>query len=310
MQLFLISATRKKILSITLGTVSLCVYLVLSLVCSLLVFYAGSQYSLDLTRDSIKEMYTQVAPVWNQELLIQQNTLSRVQDDALNNLDALATRLSKLQAHVMRLDALGSRLASMADINEIDFDIESIPGLGGPKPISDRSSMKVNDFLSALEELGVKIQDRSEKLAAMESMLIDRTLQDQTVPAGRPTTNGWISSLFGERADPITGKIEFHDGIDYAGKSGSPLLAVASGIITWSGVRYGYGNLIEINHGNGYHTRYAHNKENIVFVGQKVDKGQVIGLMGSTGRSTGTHVHFEVIHNGKAVNPQKYNSLN
>lgn len=310
MQLFLISATRKKILSVTLGTTSLAVYLVLSLFCSFFLFYAGSQYSQDLTRDSIKKMYTQVAPFWSQELLIQQNTLSEIQNDASKNLDALATRLSKLQAHVMRLDALGSRLASMADISEIDFDVESVPGLGGPKPINARSSMKVSDFLSALETLDAKVQDRSEKLAAMESMLIDRTLQSQTIPAGRPTKNGWVSSLFGKRTDPITGKIEFHDGVDYAGKDGSPILAVASGIITWSGVRYGYGNMIEISHGNGYHTRYAHNKKNVVLVGQKVDKGQVIGLMGSSGRSTGTHVHFEVIHNGRAVNPQKYNSLN
>ena len=108
----------------------------------------------------------------------------------------------------------------------------------------------------------------------------------------------------------MTGKVEFHDGIDYAGKPGSPLLAVASGIVTWSGVRYGYGNMVEINHGNGYQTRYAHNKKNLVVIGQKVDKGQVIGLMGSSGRSTGTHVHFEVVNNGKAVNPKKYNSLN
>ena len=169
--------------------------------------------------------------------------------------------------------------------------------------------MEVSDFLVALEELNYKIEDRAEKLSAMESMLIDRTLQRQTIPTGSPTKGGWVSSLFGKRADPITGKIEFHAGVDYAGKSGSPILAVASGIITWSGARYGYGNVVEINHGNGYQTRYAHNKKNLVVVGQKVDQGQVIALMGSTGRSTGSHVHFEVLNNGKAVNPKKYISL-
>jgi murein DD-endopeptidase MepM/ murein hydrolase activator NlpD len=270
-----------------------------------LVFHAGSQYALNLTRGSIKNLYTQTTPIWNQELEIQQKMLEDVQDNATKNLDALATRLSKLQSHVMRLDALGSRLASMADLHEIDFDISSTPGLGGPQPEQNRSSMEVTDFLSALQGLSSKIQDRSEKLSAMESMLIDSTLQSQTIPTGSPTLDGWVSSLFGKRTDPMTGRVEYHDGIDYAGKSGSPILAVASGIVTWSGVRHGYGNIVEINHGNGYQTRYAHNKKNIVVVGEKVDKGQIIALMGSSGRSTGTHVHFEVVNNGKAVNPKR-----
>ncbi len=111
------------------------------------------------------------------------------------------------------------------------------------------------------------------------------------------------------RTDPITGKMEFHGGIDYAGKTGSSILSVASGIVTWSGVRYGYGNMVEINHGNGYQTRYAHNKKNLVVVGQKVEQGQIVALMGSSGRATGPHVHFEVVNNGKAVNPKKYISL-
>lgn len=310
MQLLLISKTRKKSLSLTLGPVSLCVCLVVSILSGLMVFHAGSQYAMDLTHDSIRDLYTQTAPIWNQEIDIQQQMLAQAQDNAEKNLDALATRLSKLQAHIMRLDALGSRLANMADLNEIEFDISTTPGLGGPKPVDSHNSMEVSDFLAALEDLNAKVQDRTEKLAAMESMLIDRTLQSQTIPTGSPTADGWISSLFGNRTDPITGKVEFHGGIDYAGKSGSPILAVASGIVTWSGVRYGYGNMVEINHGNGYQTRYAHNKKNLVVVGQKVDKGQVIGLMGSSGRSTGTHVHFEVVNNGKVVNPKKYISLN
>lgn len=309
MQLFLLSKSRKKSLSFTFGPVSLCVCLVLSIAMGLLVFHAGSLYALNLTRGSFLNLYTQTAPIWSQEIDVQQQMLNQAKENAEKNLDALATRLSKLQAHVMRLDALGSRLAGMADLNEIEFDITSTPGLGGPKPGNSHGSMEVSDFLDSLEQLSLKIQDRSEKLAAMESMLIDRTLQNQTMPAGSPTMDGWISSLFGMRTDPLTGKKEFHGGIDYAGKSGSPILAVASGIVTWSGIRYGYGNMVEINHGNGYQTRYAHNKKNLVVVGQKVDKGQIIGLMGSSGRSTGTHVHFEVVNNGKTVNPKKYISL-
>ncbi len=309
MQLFLISKSRKKSQTLTLGPVALSVSLILVVVVGLLIFHAGSLHALSLTRDSFKDLYTQTAPIWSQEIDVQQQMLNQAQENATKNLDALAARLSKLQTHVMRLDALGSRLADMADLNEIEFDVNSSPGLGGPRPANSHNTMEVSDFLVALEELNSKIQDRSEKLTAMESMLIDRTLQSQTLPTGSPTMDGWISSLFGSRADPITGKMEFHDGIDYAGKTGSPILAVASGIVTWSGVRYGYGNMVEINHGNGYQTRYAHNKKNIVVVGQKVDQGQIIALMGSSGRSTGSHVHFEVVNNGKAVDPKKYISL-
>jgi murein DD-endopeptidase MepM/ murein hydrolase activator NlpD len=309
MQLFLISKSRKKSQTLTFGPVGMSVCMIFAIVTGLLIFHAGSLYSLNLTKDSFKDLYSQTAPIWSQEIDVQQQMLNQAQENAEKNLDALAARLSKLQSHVMRLDALGSRLADMADLNEIEFDITSTPGLGGPQSVNTHGTMEVSDFLVALEDLNSKIQDRAEKLAAMESMLIDRTLQSQTIPTGSPTMDGWVSSLFGMRADPITGKMEFHGGVDYAGKTGSPILTVASGIVTWSGVRYGYGNMVEINHGNGYQTRYAHNKKNLVVVGQKVEQGDVIALMGSSGRATGPHVHFEVVNNGKAVNPKKYISL-
>ena len=141
-------------------------------------------------------------------------------------------------------------------------------------------------------------------------MLMDKSVQNKTLPEGEPVASGWISSLFGWRTDPINGKREFHEGIDFASKADTRVVAVASGIVTWSGRRAGYGNLVEISHGNGYVTRYAHNRKNLVAVGDKVDKGQPVAIMGSTGRSTGTHVHFEVVRNGKPVDPKKYISVN
>lgn len=309
MQLFLISKSRKKSLTLTIGPVAMSICLVLFIASGLLIFHAGGLHALNLTRASFKDLYTETVPLWSKEIEAQQKMLHSAQDNAEKNLDALAARLSTLQSHVMRLDALGSRLADMADLKEIEFDVNAVPGLGGPESVNFHKTMEVSDFLVALQKLDFKIQDRAEKLSAMESMLIDRTLQRQTFPTGSPAKEGWISSLFGKRVDPINGKVEFHAGIDYAGKSGSSILAVASGIVTWSGRRHGYGNVVEINHGNGYETRYAHNKKNLVIVGQKVDKGQVIALMGSTGRSTGSHVHFEVLNNGKALNPKKYVSL-
>lgn len=310
MQLIILSKSRKKTLSLTLGPMSLAICFLVTTILGIAFFYTGSHYAISSTRASIAAMYEQTAPIWNQEIGAQRAMLSEAREKAEKNLDALAARISKLQGHVMRIDALGARLAHMADLDDIEFGVLNSPGMGGPAPLGIQESLEVSDFLKVLDELSEKIEDRGEKLAAMESMLIDRTLQDQTIPTGLPALGGWISSGFGRRADPMTGKRDYHAGIDFAGKPGTPVIAVAAGIITWSGKRYGFGNMVEISHGNGYHTRYAHNKKNLVSVGEKVEKGQVIAVMGSSGRSTGTHVHFEVVHNGKLVNPKKYIRVN
>jgi murein DD-endopeptidase MepM/ murein hydrolase activator NlpD len=126
------------------------------------------------------------------------------------------------------------------------------------------------------------------------------------MPSGSPVKNGWVSSGYGKRTDPFTGKKEFHKGVDFAGKAGSEVLSVGDGIVSWVGERTGYGNLVEITHGNGYVTRYGHNKKLLVAVGDTVKKGQQIAVLGSTGRSTGPHVHLEVVHNDQQVNPSKY----
>jgi len=310
MQIILLTKSRKKAFSLTFGLYSLIGFALFTVFLCLALFYGGSQHAINITRESLATIYTQTTPIWNKEIESQRKILLDARNNAEKNLDALATRLSILQAHVMRLDALGARLADMANMEDIDFDVLDTPGIGGPAPNGLQRSIEVNDFIKSLDELKAQIEDRGEKLTAMESMLIDQVLQNQTIPAGRPVISGWISSLFGTRADPITGKREFHEGIDFAGKPGSPVIAVASGIVTWSGKRYGYGNLVEINHGNGYQTRYAHNKKNLVVVGQKVEKGQMIAVMGSSGRSTGTHLHFEVVQNGKQVDPRKYLKIN
>jgi len=162
------------------------------------------------------------------------------------------------------------------------------------------------DFLTMLDELGAEIADREQKLSVLETLLMTRSLNERVMPSGSPVEDGWLSSRYGKRNDPFTGKQEFHKGLDFAGKPGSSVTAVGDGVVTWAGKRTGYGDLIEISHGNGYVTRYAHNKEHLVDVGDTVRKGQEIALMGSSGRSTGPHVHFEVVLNGKTVNPSRY----
>lgn len=243
---------------------------------------------------------------WEQELGQQREDLANARQDAENNLNALAQRLGELQARIIRLDALGQRLVDMAELEDGEFDFASRPAMGGPEDGTSLQSNTVPDFLTALASLDGQIEDRQQQLRVLESLLMNSRLQAAALPAGRPIKKGWISSYYGRRSDPITGKKAFHDGIDFAGRMGTEVVAVASGVVTWSGKRYGYGRLIEVNHGNGLVTRYAHNDEDLVKVGDRVEKGQVIALMGNSGRSTGPHVHFEVLKNGRHINPMKY----
>jgi murein DD-endopeptidase MepM/ murein hydrolase activator NlpD len=147
---------------------------------------------------------------------------------------------------------------------------------------------------------------RETQLSALENLILARELKKEIHPEGRPVANGFISSYFGERADPFDGRDEFHKGVDFAGAIGSKVMAVAAGVVTWAGERAGYGKLIEINHGDGYVTRYAHNERTLVSVGQTVKRGDAVALMGSTGHSTGPHVHFEVLRNGRQVDPLSF----
>jgi len=250
-----------------------------------------------------RDMFVQM----EEEIAYQREEIESTNKRAEENMDVLAARLGDLKAHVIRLDALGSRLIDKAKLSNGEFDFTSSPAQGGPA--SKRgigSSLGVADFLADIDVLGKKIENRSLQLAVMESMLMNRGLQDEVRPAGRPVKSGWISSYYGKRTDPFTGRLAHHAGIDIAGAEGSDVIAVAAGVVTWASNRYGYGKLVEINHGNGYVTRYGHSKSVLVKLGQQVKKGQTISLMGSSGRSTGPHVHFEVIKNGRTVNPIRY----
>ncbi len=233
-------------------------------------------------------------------------TVTNAVQEAQENMTAFSQRLGQMQAHVIRLDALGQRLTKMAKLDKGEFDFERTPAQGGPSSSSGSKPVQTPDFVHSLKALEKQIGDRVEQLSVLESMLMNRNLQEEIYPAGRPINGGWISSYFGWRADPFNGRREHHDGMDFAGKTGASVVAVAAGVVTWSGERYGYGTLVEVNHGNGYVTRYGHNKEIIVKVGDTVKKSQVLSYMGSTGRSTGPHVHFEVLRNGRTVNPAKY----
>jgi murein DD-endopeptidase MepM/ murein hydrolase activator NlpD len=307
MQFIIINNRRGKSTRLHLGPALLTGVLALSLAAGLALFGGGVYFALQASQQTLAGVYEITGSVWQQEMQRQRQAVEAAREEAQQQLDTLAARLSKLQGHVMRLDALGARLAAMAHLDDIEFG-DALPGMGGPVA-SIQQTTRVEDFITDLERLARDLDVRADKLAAMESLLLNRTLKAQTYPDGIPVAGGWISSLFGMRTNPLSGRQEFHEGIDFAGKPRSPVLAVADGIVTWSGRRAGYGNLVEITHGDGYMTRYAHNHENLVSVGQQVSKGQPIAIMGSTGRTTGPHVHFEVVQNGKTVNPKNFISV-
>ena len=223
-----------------------------------------------------------------------------------HHLDALALRLGEMQSELLRLDALGEALVKKGDLDPDEFNFSELPARGGLNAVADARSVELEELLADMELLSKRLQDRSHKLRLMEGLIVKGRVLDDLEPRGRPVRKGWISSPYGYRKDPFSGKKSFHHGVDIAGKKDSDVFAVASGVVTEAGPKSGYGYLVEITHADGLVTRYGHNSRIFVEQGDLVTKGEVIGLMGSTGRSTGPHVHFEVTRNGKSINPAKY----
>jgi murein DD-endopeptidase MepM/ murein hydrolase activator NlpD len=265
-------------------------------------FFAGLGLG---SRGLLNEPAAQVLE-WGQTLETQRTQVLATKQQLQEKLDALASRVGLMNAHVIRLDALGKRLTDMANLNKGEFNFERAPAQGGPEGLLDGVAARAPDLVNMLDDLMRQIQDRERQLAVLENLIATRNLNRKIVPNGRPVNQGWISSYFGGRADPFDGRAAFHKGVDFAAPEGSDVVAVASGIVTWSRDRFGYGKVVEINHGNGLVTRYAHNQKNLVNVGDTVEKGQTIALIGSTGRSTGPHLHFEVLKGGRQVNPMSF----
>jgi len=240
-----------------------------------------------------------------QLLISERQALEAARRNAETHLNALAQRVGHLQAQVLRLNALGSRLVQRAGLDKREFNFAEDPAVGGPET-AQALRTTVPDFLQTLDTLSRQLEAKSERLELVETVLLDRQLQASVAPLGWPVDGGWMSSGFGLRADPFTGQRMLHEGVDIANRLGSPIHAMGGGVVTYAGQKTGYGLLVEINHGNGQTTRYAHARTLLVKEGDKVDKGQAIALVGSSGRSTGAHLHFEVLQNGRAVNPAGY----
>ena len=234
--------------------------------------------------------------------------LAQLSADARRKLETMTRRLAELQARMTRLDALGTHLTALAGLEGGEFNFAVEPALGGPMlPLqSEPHDSLPGPLKNSFDLMSATLGDREIQLEILAGLLLDAEAQAEAVPAGRPVLRGWLSSRYGSRTDPFTGKRAWHQGIDFAGSDGDEIIAVASGVVSWSGERTGYGTLVEIAHGDGLVTRYGHNRENRVEVGDLVRQGDVIAFMGNSGRSTGPHVHFEIFKHGRAVDPSSY----
>ena len=292
---------RAKSLALSHRKLVLWVMLLLALIA--VAFGMGRQLALSSDAADEQQAFVQA---WQKELTQKRQEIDKIKQGSQQQLKALTIRMAELHARLIRLDALGEHLISTAKIDAAEFDFAAMPPVGGTDAEALAEAYQPPGFLRAIEALAFGIEQREQKLEVLNRVLGNKEYESDRYLAGRPIKKGWLSSYFGRRNDPFSGKLAWHKGVDFAGMEGSDIIVVAAGVVTWSGERYGYGNLVEVNHGGGYVTRYAHAREILVAVGDVVEKGQTVALMGSSGRSTGPHVHFEVLRAGNAVDPLRY----
>jgi murein DD-endopeptidase MepM/ murein hydrolase activator NlpD len=242
----------------------------------------------------------------HQQIAAQKAELQQVRTSAQRDITRMAIKLGELQADSARLDALGQRLVATGKLDPKEFDFSVPAGIGGPEVSVSPARSLPYDLSVSMEQLGRRFDVQQTQLGVLQSLLTDREVAANLIPSGMPVKDGYITSPFGERIDPFTGRESFHPGLDIGAFRGEQVHAVAAGVVTYAGVRPGYGKVVEIDHGDGYMTRYAHNSRLLARVGEHVHAVEVISDAGSTGRSTGPHVHFEVWHDGKVVNPLAY----
>lgn len=266
------------------------------------LFCAGIGFAMALLLDDPRARNLEQVAAMRAQLTQQRAALVSLDADSHRDLDALALQLGKLQAQATRLNALGERLTQVGKLDDGEFDFASAPAMGGPEePASGLvAALPIQQGVDALR---AAFDQQEAQLDVLENLLRDRKIDNALLPRGMPVAQGYISSGFGARSDPFDGHSATHLGLDFDSPFGADVMAVADGVVTWSGERSGYGNVVEIDHGNGYMTRYAHNSANLAQVGARVRAGQPIALVGSTGRSTGPHCHFEVWLDGKPLNP-------
>ena len=244
-------------------------------------------YFLALKHAEVAQVKEVTISNWKNELKSQEKNLETAKQSSQQQIDALTAKLGIMQAHIRRLDAAGERIVSISGLDAKEFNFSKIPAMGGPEKIAISDNNNIFDIFAAIEGIDDQLESRKQQLTVLESLLMDKHMGVERYISGRPITKGWLSSYYGERNDPFTGKQAWHGGVDFAGKENSDVVSTAAGVVSWVGERYGYGLLVEINHGDGLVTRYGHNNKALVKKGDLVKKGQAIAKMGNTGRSTG-----------------------
>jgi murein DD-endopeptidase MepM/ murein hydrolase activator NlpD len=241
---------------------------------------------------------------------LHEEDLRRNESEMKQTLNSLAVRVGELQARIMRLDAFGERLAKAAGIKPTEFRFDEKPGQGGaaPSPASTRD-LTLPEFRQMLEEISRVLDDRSDKMGVLDSVFMDDRLARKTIPTTLPVAQGYYSSNYGYRIDPISGKSALHTGVDIIATPGTPVVSAAGGVVSIVAFHPEYGNIVDIDHDNGLTSRYAHLLKSTVKVGDVVMKGQLIAQVGNTGRTTGPHLHFEVREKGVPLNPNKFFAL-
>ncbi|MBE0624931.1 MAG: M23 family metallopeptidase [Burkholderiales bacterium] len=301
MHIILVSDRLATAKSITLGTRHL--LLGMALLTAAVVALSSSMFYL-VFRHAIEIKLPMVQTL----LLSAQEQQSRSAKEFMReNLNAMAVRVGQMQAQLVRLDALGERLSALAGVKPQEFRMSELPGRGGALPESiPVQNLSMNDLTGQLDALSKHVENRYDYMGILENQLFDARVKKKLMPTVKPVDVSWNASSFGWRIDPITGQNAMHEGIDFLVDTGTPVHAAAGGLVVVARFHPQYGKVIDIDHGNGFTTRYAHNSKLLVKVGDLVQRGAVIAESGSTGRSTGPHMHFEVRYKGVAQNPNRF----
>ncbi len=234
---------------------------------------------------------------------LQRQETKKVRDYLDNNLQLMATRIGELQARVLQLDSLGDRVSDIAGVKREAVKAADRPGQGGPYlPVA----LSAVELQAEIDRLSFEVEKKSDELAFLEFKLLEKRVKERLLPTTLPVKDGFLGSVFGHRTDPFAGTRSMHEGLDFAAEQGAPVLAAADGVVLGAAFHPEYGNLIELDHGDGLTSRYAHLAEMAVKPGELIKRGHRIGLVGSTGRSTGPHLHFEVRMLGIAQNPAHF----
>ncbi len=236
---------------------------------------------------------------------VMRDEIERNEQFVRDNVSTMARRLGERQAQLMRLDALGERVAKLAGIRPEEFNFRELPGRGGAEPTASRP-LSMRELKSDMDRVAQGVESRSDYMDVVESELFAAQVRNALLPKNTPVTEGFVGSGFGMRTDPFSGQAAMHAGLDFAAPSGTPILAAAGGVVSEAETHPAFGKMVTIDHGNGVQTLYAHASKLEVKVGEIVRAGQRIAAVGSTGRSTGSHLHFEVHVNGTPQNPARF----